>query len=241
MHPETDRHALLGSAAPTAPLQQVRHQGLAGLEYLLRPFKEIHRQTQIPPQLVGDNVERGLEDPRDRRDRPAFLSQPLDLRPECGKVAHHRHAALDERQVVAVRGRTARRTDLRRDPRQPDIVQKSHRVGRQGLILIRLHVGVVFRRLPILKTRILWNMQARNAVILQPDRLRQARPHIHHVGHDRIPVEVRGALARRLECDPVIVRDLLACQAGVFGGELGDKRRIGIMSVCPSASRSCSV
>ena len=64
---------------------------------------------------------------------------------------------------------------------------------------------------------------AGNAVIAQPDRLRQPRPHIDHVRHDGFPAEILGGLDGRLEGLVVVVGDFLAGVAGVLGGELGDE------------------
>jgi hypothetical protein len=65
------------------------------------------------------------------------------------------------------------------------------------------------------------NTDARNAVVTQADGLCQAGPDINHVRHDGVPVEVFGGFDGSVEGFGVIVRDLLAGVAGIFGGELG--------------------
>src|ERR1019366_6669127 len=68
---------------------------------------------------------------------------------------------------------------------------------------------------------------AGDTVIAQPDRLREAGPDIDHVWHDGFPAEILRGLDGRLERLVVVVGDVLASVASVFGGELGDERPDG--------------
>ena len=94
---------------------------------------------------------------------------------EGAEILHHRHAALEERQVVRLGDRLARRAQLGRDPRQPDVQQEAGRVFDQLIVLVGPHEGVLLGRLAVLKTRVGRDVDAGNAVIAQA----------HRVGHRR--------------------------------------------------------
>ena len=120
--------------------------------------------------------------------------------------------------------RLARGADGSGHAGQPDVQQEAGRVRDQGVVLLRLHVGVVLRRLAVLEAGVGGDVDAGNAVILQPDRLRQAGPDVYHVRHDGVPIELGRALPRRGEGQFVVVGHLLAGVAGVLGRELGHER-----------------
>ena len=142
----------------------------------LSPAEEVLDQPQVAAQLVGDDIHWRLEDTGDGRDRARFRTQAGVLRAEGAKVLHHRHAALEERQVVLPRDRLARLAQFRGNPRQPDVQQKTGRVLDQLIVLVRPHEGLLLGRLAVLKTRRGRDIDAGNAIILQADRLRQPGP-----------------------------------------------------------------
>ena len=224
MHPETDRH-LAGRVGRAQPdVHQVRHERLAGREDFSRLGRHVHRQSDVAAQLVGDNVEGRLEDSGNRGNRAALVAQALDLRTEGVEVGQHRHAALHQREVVAVGRRLADARDFSRDAREPDIVEESGRIVDQDIVLILTHEGAVLRRLDVVEAGRVRNADAGNAIVPEPRRLREAGPDIDHVRHHRIPIEVLRTLDGRLEGAVVVMRDLLAGHAGVSGGELRHKR-----------------
>jgi hypothetical protein len=67
------------------------------------------------------------------------------------------------------------------------------------------------------------NADAGNAVVPQSGGLRQSGPHINHVGHDGVPLKIPGGADGRFEGLGVVVRHLLAGEAGMACRELGDK------------------
>ena len=210
-----------GSAEVWATWIQVRHEGLAGGHHLVAALEQVVDQPQIAAELVGDDVHGGLEDSGDGRHRAALAPQQGVLRAEGAEILHHRHAALEEGKMVGRGRRLARGTDPGRHAGQPDVQQKARRVLDQGVVLVGLHVGVVLRRLAVLEARVGRDVDARNAVVFQPDRLRHAGPAVDHVRDDGIPIELGGALAGRGEGQFVVVGHLLAGIAGVLGRELG--------------------
>ena len=114
--------------------------------------------------------------------------------------------------------------DLGGDARQPDVVEEAGRVVDQRVVFVGAHEGLVLGRLDVVEAGGVRDVDAGDAVVAQPDGLRQAGPDIDHVRHDGVPVEILGGLDGRLEGLVVIVGDLLAGVAGVLGGELGDER-----------------
>ena len=101
VHPQPDRHVLVRIGAHQGDLQQVRRQGLAGGQHFLRLPEQVHAQALVAPQLVGQDVERRLENSGDRPHRSRLASQGRRVRPEGVEVGHHRHAALQKRHVAA--------------------------------------------------------------------------------------------------------------------------------------------
>ena len=88
------------------------HQGLAGGEDLLRPLEQVCDKPQISAQLVGDDVERGFQDPRDGRGHPRLFPHALDL--AAHGVDTVLDAVLNERRLeLAFEGH--RRDDLMRN------------------------------------------------------------------------------------------------------------------------------
>ena len=68
--------------------------------------------------------------------RARFGPQAGDLRAERREVLHHGHAALDQREVAAPRGRLAGRADVGRNPRQPDVEQEAGGVLDQLVVFV---------------------------------------------------------------------------------------------------------
>ena len=108
--------------------------------------------------------------------------------------------------------------------RQPDVVEEAGRVVDQRVVLVGPHEGLLRRRLAVLEARVGGHVDARDAVVLQADRLGQPGPDVDHVGDDGVPVEIGGALPGGGKGLFVVVRHLLAGVAGVLAGELGDER-----------------
>ena len=227
MHPEADGHLLGGVGGRQARVNEMRHERFAGLEHFVRLRGHVHREADVAAEFVADDVEGRFENPGDGGNRSALVVQPLDLRSEGGEISHHCHRAFHEREVVAIRGGLADGRNFGGHARQPDVVEKARGVINQRVILILAHEGLSLGRLDKVKPRRVGDADAGNAVVTQPRRLRQAGPDINHVGNDRVPIEFLGALYRRLERQVVIVRHLLAGQAGVLRGELGHERADG--------------
>ena len=155
---------------------------------------------------------------------PRLAPQQGVLRAEGGEILHHRHPALEEGEMVGRGRRLARGAHGSGHAGQPDVQEEARRVLDQGVILLRLHVGVVLRRLAVLEAGVGGDVDAGNAVVLQPDRLRQPGPDVNHVRDDGVPIELGRALPRGGEGQFVVVGHFLAGVAGVLGRELGHER-----------------
>ena len=134
---------------------------------------------------------------------------------------------LSNDRLCSCGDRLARLAHFRGNPRQPDVQQEAGRVLDQLVVLVGPHEGLLLGRLAVLKARVGGNVDAGDAVVLQADRLRQAGPHVDHVRHHGVPIEIGGALARGGERLVVVVGQLLAGVAGVDPGELGHERPDG--------------
>ena len=84
-----------------------------------------------------------LRMPGDGRDGARLRAQAGGLRAEGVEVLQHRHAALEERQVVAAGVRAAGGDDVGRDARQPDVEQEAGRVVDQLVVLVGPHPGLL--------------------------------------------------------------------------------------------------
>ena len=105
MHPVADGHQPLGIGRGLGHRVQVRHQGFTGGHHFVAAIEEVVHQAQVTAELVGENIHGRLEDARDGRHRSRFRAEPGDLRAESGEILHHRHSALEERQMVPLAGR----------------------------------------------------------------------------------------------------------------------------------------
>ena len=83
-------------------VEQVGSERLAGGQYLLRLLHQVIGQPDVAAELVRDDVERSLENTGNGRDGPGLLAQAPGMRAEGGEVLQHRHAALHEREAVAI-------------------------------------------------------------------------------------------------------------------------------------------
>ena len=224
MHPEADGHLFRRVRSRQTHVAQVRHERFAGLEDFIGLGVHIHHQPHIAAEFVGEDVKGCLEDPRDGGGRATFGSEPGDLRAESVKVREHGHGTFDEREVITVGGRLADFADLRGSAGKPHVVKEGSWVIDEGVVFVGVHEGVVFGGLDVIETGGVWNAEARNAVVAQPDRLRETGPDIDHIRHYGLPAKVLSGLDSSLEGLLVIVGDLLTGVTRVLGSELGYKR-----------------
>ena len=169
--------------------------------------------------------------------RARLAPQQGRLRAEAAEIGQHRHAALEKRHVIAEAGRLARRADVGRHPRQPDVEQVARRVLDQQIELIGPHPGLVLGRFEILEAGVDRQVHSGRGVIFQPDRLCQPAPAVDHVAHDGVPIEVGGTLPGGGKRLLIVLRYLLDRVARVLGGELGHERPNGYPVRLPVAHR----
>ena len=150
MHPEPDRHVLVRIGSGEREVREVRHEGFAGGQHLLRTFAQVVDQSQVAAQLVGDEVQRRAEHPGDRGDRAALGTQPRLLHAPRGEELHHGHRALHQREIVLERDRFADGAQRPGDSGKPDVVEIAGGVLDQRVVFIRLHPGFFGRRLTVL-------------------------------------------------------------------------------------------
>ncbi len=165
-----------------------------------------------------------LKMPADRRNRARLAPQPCHLAGKGHEVQHHRHPALDERQIVRFGDRFPDLPDRLGHAWQPDVVEEPGGVRDQLVVLVGPHERVVFRRFQVLKAHIGRHIDPRDPVVGQVNALCQAGPHVDHVGHDGVPIEVRGAPAGGLEGLGEVMRQCLAGVSRVSAGKLRHKR-----------------
>lgn len=104
VHPEPDGHELLGVGGGQGHVQQVGHQCLAGGKHLVRLGVQVHDHAEIAAQLVGQDVQRSLEDAGQGRDRPRLVPEQVRLVPQGHEIIQHGHGSLDQGHVLAIGG-----------------------------------------------------------------------------------------------------------------------------------------
>jgi len=223
VHPESDGDLLVGIDGGFCDVVEVGHEGFGGGEYFFRLFVEVRNESEVTAEFVGEDVERGFEDSGDGGDGSRLAAEFFDLGTEGGEVLHHGHAAFEEGEIVSQCGGLSGGDDLGGDAREPDLEEKSRWIRDERIVFIGEHEGVVFGRFAVLEGGIFGDVEAGDAVVFAADGVSETGPDINHVCDDGVPVEVRGAFACGVKGEAVIVSDLLAGVAGVFGGEFRDE------------------
>ena len=99
----------------------MRDQCLARGFDLFRIFHQVHRQANVAPEFVTDDVQRGLQNTGYSRDSPGFAPEKCVLRAVRTKVIEHCHSAFEKGHVIAERCRLTRSGNIGLCTRQPNI------------------------------------------------------------------------------------------------------------------------
>ena len=158
---------------------------------------------------------------------PDSLRNRAAWRPKPYEILEHRHAALEERHVVAEGAGLADRRHVGGDAGQPDVEQVARGVRNQRVVLVGPHPGVRFGRLEVLEGRVVRDFDAGDRVVPQPDRLDQSHPAVDHVAHDGVPVVIGRTAAGGEKGLFIVAADLLRRHAAVLGRELRHERPDG--------------